>query len=55
MLDTPFPDKYLDDISGDPFSNYFTPIWDEVCAEVSFSSMLDVGCGNKVFFVRHSQ
>ncbi|OGL65706.1 hypothetical protein A3B21_00185 [Candidatus Uhrbacteria bacterium RIFCSPLOWO2_01_FULL_47_24] len=49
MLDTPFPDKYLDDISGDPSANYFTPIWDEVCAEVSFSSILDIGCGNGLF------
>lgn len=49
MLDTPFPDKYLDDISGDPLANYFTPIWDEVCAEVSFSTVLDIGCGNGLF------
>ncbi len=46
---SPFSDSYIDAISGDPFKNYFTPIWDEVCQTVTIGSLLDVGCGNGLF------
>lgn len=45
----PFPDKYLDDIKGNILENYFTPILKEVCNEIDFRSVLDVGCGNGIF------
>ena len=50
---THFSDKFIDQISdeinGDAFFNYFQPIWDEVCKQVSFKTLLDVGCGNGLF------
>lgn len=44
-----FENKYIDDIKGDFFNNYFTPIWNEVLKNFSFQSLLDVGCGNGFF------
>lgn len=44
-----FPDKYIDEIEVDLYDNYFTKVWNDVCSEIQFKSLLDVGCGNGVF------
>jgi ubiquinone/menaquinone biosynthesis C-methylase UbiE len=44
-----FPNHYIDDIEEDVHFNYFAHVWRDVCSDIEFHSLLDIGCGNGVF------
>ena len=45
-----FSNELIDDISGDPENNYFTPVLNQVLDRIPMpNKVLDVGCGNGLF------